>query len=160
MFYHFNKNCFTFIVGPISQAPLPRSTQPVNDTHCLICLDAAADTVLYQCGHLCLVLHLRDAAAEPRGQLPRVPSAHQGHYARLQVRPHAWIKAFSHNRALITRNVCDCHLNRQIYKIECLQDKNKRHFQDMIRSSNCAEVTTSVFFLAHTIDFFTNTLSW
>ncbi|XP_064631292.1 uncharacterized protein LOC135489726 [Lineus longissimus] len=27
---------------------------PVDDSHCLICLEATADTVIYSCGHLCL----------------------------------------------------------------------------------------------------------
>lgn len=34
-------------------APEVRST-PVNDTHCLICLDNYSDSVLYQCGHMCV----------------------------------------------------------------------------------------------------------
>ena len=44
---------FILLSGPV-ETPSPRSTQPVDDTHCLICLDATADTVLYQCGHLCM----------------------------------------------------------------------------------------------------------
>ncbi|KAH9524784.1 hypothetical protein Btru_027814 [Bulinus truncatus] len=33
--------------------PLPAS-RPISDTHCLICLDHYTDTVLYQCGHMCV----------------------------------------------------------------------------------------------------------
>ncbi len=40
-------------VAAATAAPLG-STRPVDDTQCLICLDASADTVLYRCGHLCL----------------------------------------------------------------------------------------------------------
>ncbi|CAH1784023.1 unnamed protein product [Owenia fusiformis] len=31
-----------------------RATRPVRDSHCIICLEAHADCVLYQCGHMCL----------------------------------------------------------------------------------------------------------
>ncbi|KAK3590185.1 hypothetical protein CHS0354_041241 [Potamilus streckersoni] len=32
----------------------PVHSTPVNDTHCLICLDNFSDSVLYQCGHMCV----------------------------------------------------------------------------------------------------------
>ncbi|XP_035824188.1 uncharacterized protein LOC101846543 isoform X2 [Aplysia californica] len=35
-------------------AAVPVSTKPVNDTHCLICLERHSDCVLYQCGHMCV----------------------------------------------------------------------------------------------------------
>ncbi|XP_061184299.1 E3 ubiquitin-protein ligase Mdm2-like [Saccostrea echinata] len=31
-----------------------RQSRPVNDSHCLICLDKFSDSVLYQCGHMCV----------------------------------------------------------------------------------------------------------
>ncbi|BFZ01395.1 hypothetical protein BsWGS_04433 [Bradybaena similaris] len=33
---------------------VPRPAQPVNDSHCLICLERHTDSVLYQCGHMCV----------------------------------------------------------------------------------------------------------
>ncbi|KAL5022466.1 hypothetical protein ScPMuIL_001621 [Solemya velum] len=33
---------------------LSRPSRPINDTHCLICLDNFSDSVLYQCGHMCV----------------------------------------------------------------------------------------------------------
>ncbi|CAG5131153.1 unnamed protein product [Candidula unifasciata] len=33
---------------------MPGSVQPVEDSHCLICLERHTDTVLYQCGHMCV----------------------------------------------------------------------------------------------------------
>jgi len=38
---------------PIIQERQQRS-RPVNDSNCLICLDRATDSVLYQCGHMCV----------------------------------------------------------------------------------------------------------
>ena len=32
----------------------PNSSKPVDDSNCIICLDRNADTVIYQCGHLCV----------------------------------------------------------------------------------------------------------
>ena len=52
---HLKKNTDLFLLPDQgNQALQPVSTQPLDDTHCLICLDATADTVLYQCGHLCM----------------------------------------------------------------------------------------------------------
>lgn len=51
-----------------STAQYPRRCKPVNDTHCLICLDNASDSVLYQCGHMCVCFpcgrHLMDRGAK------------------------------------------------------------------------------------------------
>lgn len=51
-----------------STAQFPRRAKPVNDTHCLICLDNASDSVLYQCGHMCVCFpcgrHLMDRGAK------------------------------------------------------------------------------------------------
>ncbi|XP_050397976.2 uncharacterized protein LOC126815917 [Patella vulgata] len=35
-------------------AATPPASKPVLDSHCLICLEKFADTVLYQCGHMCM----------------------------------------------------------------------------------------------------------
>lgn len=32
----------------------PMRSAPVNDTHCIICLENTTDSVLYQCGHMCV----------------------------------------------------------------------------------------------------------
>ncbi|XP_067656830.1 uncharacterized protein [Haliotis asinina] len=41
--------------GATAAPPVPATaSRPVNDTHCLICLENTTDTVLYQCGHMCL----------------------------------------------------------------------------------------------------------
>ncbi|CAL1526424.1 unnamed protein product [Lymnaea stagnalis] len=32
----------------------PVQNRPISDTHCLICLERHTDTVLYQCGHMCV----------------------------------------------------------------------------------------------------------
>lgn len=34
--------------------PVAAKSKPVSDTHCLICLDNFSDSVLYQCGHMCV----------------------------------------------------------------------------------------------------------
>ncbi|XP_052224958.1 uncharacterized protein LOC127840588 [Dreissena polymorpha] len=50
---------------PTATAALSR---PVNDTHCLICLDNHSDSVLYQFGHMCVCFpcgrHLMDRGAK------------------------------------------------------------------------------------------------
>ncbi|XP_052224962.1 baculoviral IAP repeat-containing protein 7-like [Dreissena polymorpha] len=50
---------------PTATAALSR---PVNDTHCLICLDNHSNSVLYQCGHMCVCFpcgrHLMDRGAK------------------------------------------------------------------------------------------------
>jgi len=51
---------------PTIQSQQPRS-RPVNDTNCLICLDKATDTVLYQCGHMC-VCYTCGMSLKQRGQ--------------------------------------------------------------------------------------------
>lgn len=54
--------------GPSSTTSVPRRSKPVNDTHCLICLDNFSDSVLYQCGHMCVCFpcgrHLMDRGAK------------------------------------------------------------------------------------------------
>ncbi|GFO38062.1 mediator of RNA polymerase ii transcription subunit 24 [Plakobranchus ocellatus] len=45
-------NNFAGANGAMSMPSTP--SRPVNDTHCLICLDYPSDTVLYQCGHMCV----------------------------------------------------------------------------------------------------------
>lgn len=51
-----------------STAQFPRKSRPVSDTHCLICLDNYSDSVLYQCGHMCVCFpcgrHLMDRGAK------------------------------------------------------------------------------------------------
>jgi hypothetical protein len=37
-----------------ASASASRPSGPVSDTHCLICLERHTDTVLYQCGHMCV----------------------------------------------------------------------------------------------------------
>ncbi|XP_013383177.1 uncharacterized protein LOC106153697 [Lingula anatina] len=41
-------------LGSTTEAPPTVRSPPVDDSRCLICLDANADSVLYQCGHLCM----------------------------------------------------------------------------------------------------------
>ncbi|XP_041371239.1 uncharacterized protein LOC121384760 isoform X1 [Gigantopelta aegis] len=35
-------------------APASARSMPVNDTHCVVCLENFSDSVLYQCGHMCV----------------------------------------------------------------------------------------------------------
>ena len=49
--------CFGVFSGDnATAATAPASTRslPVNDTHCVICLENFSDSVLYQCGHMCV----------------------------------------------------------------------------------------------------------
>ena len=43
---------FLLISAPSTSHACP--SRPVNDSSCLICLDRATDSVLYQCGHMCV----------------------------------------------------------------------------------------------------------
>lgn len=51
-----------------SMTQVPRRSVPVSDTHCLICLDNFSDSVLYQCGHMCVCFpcgrHLMDRGSK------------------------------------------------------------------------------------------------
>ncbi|XP_071948242.1 uncharacterized protein [Antedon mediterranea] len=45
------------LTGRSGTETLPQSaTQPANEGHCLICLEKSIDSVLYQCGHMCVCL--------------------------------------------------------------------------------------------------------
>ncbi|XP_033098464.1 uncharacterized protein LOC117102304 [Anneissia japonica] len=45
------------LTGHSGPGTLPQNaTQPANEGHCLICLEKSIDSVLYQCGHMCVCL--------------------------------------------------------------------------------------------------------
>lgn len=56
-------------LGTATQAPVAPS-QPVHDDHCIICLDSHADSVLYQCGHLCLCYTCAKTLQDRAGHCP------------------------------------------------------------------------------------------
>lgn len=45
---------FLRFVDGTRETATSRQSRPVNDSHCLICLDKFSDSVLYQCGHMCV----------------------------------------------------------------------------------------------------------
>lgn len=57
-----------------SSTTMTSVNQPVNAGHCTICLNSIADTVLYQCGHLCVCymcgLTLRTTTSANRVKCP------------------------------------------------------------------------------------------
>jgi hypothetical protein len=53
--------------GGVASTEMQHAPRPVDESQCAVCQDKAADTVMYQCGHLCacyscaVLLKQRDA---------------------------------------------------------------------------------------------------
>lgn len=61
-----NRNTFFSITEAGTLPSQPSAARPVAEGHCLICLDGHVDSVLYQCGHMC-VCHTCGLQLKSRG---------------------------------------------------------------------------------------------